>query len=360
LGKSCNENFEGDRDTYNNNETYNDLAVIKYSKYKFVLALENGIVDGYITEKLLNPLLASSIPIYAGPNDAFEIINKKRVIYIYDFTDYYDLLDYIIKVDNDDTLYNSIINEPIFIGNINLDNYEYYLKDKIMKAFGLKNKNILIKNHNNHLYNKNIDFEIKNFDYNNITNIKRYLSDFINKEDEIFFENDLPHNNLILDNIKYYLINLDTRKDRYDSSLDEFNRVGIYNVERFSAIKPSLEEIHNCNFINKINLWKNEEKYIIGASGCKMSHYQILKKALNENSNYKYICIFEDDVGIENDLLDNLSKCLNYIEKNYIDFDILFLSSNLSNKNDAIKINNNLLKLEKGLTTTGQIFKYNN
>ena len=91
-----------------------------------------------------------------------------------------------------------------------------------------------------------------------------------------------------------------------------------------------------------------------------MSHYQILKKALNENSNYKYICIFEDDICIENDLLSNLSKCFNYIENNNIDFDILFLSSNLSDKNDAIKINDNLLKLEKGLTTTAQIFKYDN
>ena len=362
LGKSCNENFEGDRSIYNENETYNDLAVIKYSKYKFVLALENGIVDGYITEKLLNPLLANSIPIYAGPFDAFEIINKKRVIYVYDFTDYYDLLEYVSKVDNNDTLYNSIIAEPIFIGNINIDNYEYYLKDKMMKALGLKNKNILIKNHSNYLYNKNIDFEIKNFDYNsiNISDIKRYLSDFINKDDEIFYENMLPHNNLILDNIKYYLINLDNRKDRYESSLSEFNKAGIYNVERFSAIKPSLEDINNCNFINKTKLWKDEEKYIIGATGCKMSHYEILKKALNENNNYKYICIFEDDIGIENDLLSNLSKCLNYIESNNIYFDILFLSSNLSDKNDAFKISNNLIKLKKGLTTTAQIFKYDN
>jgi len=360
LGKSCNDNFEGDRNIYNENETYNDLAVIKYSKYKFVLALENGIVDGYITEKLLNPLLAGSIPIYAGPNDAFEIINKKRVIYIYDFTDYYDLLDYITKVDNDDTLYNSIISEPIFVGNIHLDNYENYLQDKIMKAFGLKNKNILIKNNNSKYYNKMIDFEIKNFDYNNISNMNRYLSDFINKDDIIFYENDLYHNKLILNNIKYYLINLDSRKDRYESSLNEFNRVGINNVERFSAIKPSIEDINNCHFINKNNLWKSEEKYIIGASGCKMSHYQILKKALSENSNYKYICIFEDDIGIENDLLNNLSKCLNYIENSNIDFDILFLSSNLSDKDDAIKISDNLLKLEKGLTTTAQIFKYDN
>ena len=58
LGKSCNNtNNETDRNLYNETETYNDSAVKKYSKYKFVLALENKIIDGYITEKLINPLL---------------------------------------------------------------------------------------------------------------------------------------------------------------------------------------------------------------------------------------------------------------------------------------------------------------
>ena len=85
LGKSCSNNIYTDRGTYNENETYNDIAVKKYSDYKFVLALENGIVKGYVTEKLLNPILAHSIPIYAGPIDAFNIINKERVIYVYDF-----------------------------------------------------------------------------------------------------------------------------------------------------------------------------------------------------------------------------------------------------------------------------------
>ena len=64
----------------NNEYTYNDLAVIKYTDYKFVLALENGIDFGYLTEKLINPILANSIPIYAGPNDIFDIINSRAPI----------------------------------------------------------------------------------------------------------------------------------------------------------------------------------------------------------------------------------------------------------------------------------------
>ena len=38
-------------------------------------------------------------------------------------------------------------------------------------------------------------------------------------------------------------------------------------------------------------------------------------------------------------------------------WDILYLSSNLKKKDDAIKVNPNVLKIKKGLTTTAQIFQ---
>lgn len=105
LGKSCNLiNNKCDRFVYNDTITYNDIAVEKYSKYKFVLALENGPVNGYFTEKIINPILAGSIPIYTGTSDVFKYINKNRVIYVYDYNTYDDLLksilikNYIIKL----------------------------------------------------------------------------------------------------------------------------------------------------------------------------------------------------------------------------------------------------------------------
>ncbi len=134
LGKSCNKIVEDSRSVYTDTITYNDIAVEKYSKYKFVLALENGIEEGYFTEKILNPLLANSIPIYAGPSDVFNIINKKRIIYIYDFKNTNDLIEYIKLVDNDDDLYNSIINNDIWISDLNLDTYENYILNELKKS----------------------------------------------------------------------------------------------------------------------------------------------------------------------------------------------------------------------------------
>jgi GR25 family glycosyltransferase involved in LPS biosynthesis len=376
LGKSCSNIINDDRKLYNENLTYNDSAVKKYSNYKFVLALENGISDGYITEKIINPIIANSIPIYAGPKDAFDIINKKRVIYIYDFEDYDQLLNYIIEVDNNDELYNSIVSEKIFNSKITWNNFEEYLSNNIDKAFGFKPKNILITeqcineciSENTKIRNNKLneyDFIISAFNINNIDNkyIKQYLYSYININDKLFIEN-INYKELLneTNKIKFYIINLDSRKDKYLNTIKECNNNGIYNIERFSAIKPTYDNILGCKFIDINKLWnlkRNDINYVIGASGCKMSHYEVLKKSLTNDSSYKYICILEDDVSFEGDVLLYLNNALKYIENNSIDMDILFFASNINFKDDAIKIDNNLLKLNKGLQTTAQLFKYN-
>ena len=66
------------------------------SEYKFILAIENTIKDYYFTEKIINPILANSIPIYYGSETAFEIINKDRVIYFNDYNTIDNLIDYNI------------------------------------------------------------------------------------------------------------------------------------------------------------------------------------------------------------------------------------------------------------------------
>ena len=187
LGKSCNNVEDTDRNTYNDEITYNDLAVQKYSRFKFVLALENGIEKGYLTEKIINPILANSIPIYAGPNDIFDIINKKRIIYVYDFDNFSELNKYIENIDNNNYLYDNILSEKIFTGKITFDNFKEYLNDKIEKSLGLKSRNICINLNNNTLINyyDKIDINIDNISYNDKNTIKEYLLDFIEKDDII-------------------------------------------------------------------------------------------------------------------------------------------------------------------------------
>ena len=62
----------------------NDGAVRTYSPYKFVIAMENDFSNGYWVEKMINPILARSIPIYGGVSPEPWIaryINPSRFIY---------------------------------------------------------------------------------------------------------------------------------------------------------------------------------------------------------------------------------------------------------------------------------------
>lgn len=115
LGVSCkNIDIPNTRHVYSDTETYNDIAIQIYTDYKFVISMENKLFDGYFTEKLINPIIANSIPIYWGDSSAFQYINKKRIIYIPDYTSE-ELINLIRNIDNNDDLYNSIINENIYI-----------------------------------------------------------------------------------------------------------------------------------------------------------------------------------------------------------------------------------------------------
>lgn len=120
LGKSRNNTNEADsRQQYSDEETYMDIAVRIYSDYKFVLAIENKKQEGYFTEKMIHPLMSHSIPLYWGDDSVFLYINKKRVIYLPDYTDE-QLLKKIEEIDNNDDLYNKIIREPLFLNNNNI------------------------------------------------------------------------------------------------------------------------------------------------------------------------------------------------------------------------------------------------
>jgi hypothetical protein len=85
--------------------------------YKFTIAFENSHKSGWVTEKLTHPMLVNSIPIYIGNKDVNKEFNTKSFINYSDFKDMKDFINFIIKVDNDDTLYKKILNEPWYKDN---------------------------------------------------------------------------------------------------------------------------------------------------------------------------------------------------------------------------------------------------
>ena len=75
------------------------------SKFKFTIAVENCNTDGYITEKLTDPMFAQSVPIYDGSAGKLAPLDQDCGAVIIKDGNLDELLDRIIELDNNPTLY---------------------------------------------------------------------------------------------------------------------------------------------------------------------------------------------------------------------------------------------------------------
>ena len=130
LGKSRNQNPKIPTDRAQS--TYMDNAVEKYRPYKFVICCENKRYPGYVTEKIVNSMLANAIPIYYGAPDIAQHFNPKSFIDIGSFPSRDAAIEYIRKVDQDDNLYCSILQEPWYHNNTPS---KYFDSNYIMQYF---------------------------------------------------------------------------------------------------------------------------------------------------------------------------------------------------------------------------------
>jgi hypothetical protein len=71
------------------------------ASHRFNIAFENTETDGYITEKLTDPLLAGTIPIYWGAPDVLRDFNPDCFIHARDFQDLDALADFVLALDAD-------------------------------------------------------------------------------------------------------------------------------------------------------------------------------------------------------------------------------------------------------------------
>lgn len=95
---------------------------------------------------------------------------------------------------------------------------------------------------------------------------------------------------------KIFYINLKRDVERNDYMINQFKQFGITNYERFEAVE--------CTEVPDKSLWRNfnkqDDKYVKGSVGCRLSHLGVLKLA--KQRNYKFVMILEDDVMILTDL----------------------------------------------------------
>lgn len=316
--------------------------------YNYILKFENNceqinIIETNYYKKFYNFIKTQNYILFSKINYYYLEYDKDTIKYIDNNGFYYNLIIKYFEL----YLFNY---ENIMIDNIKIDRLE-------LKEFGLFDAELFVDK--NHL------FKLYNYKKNNIiddNNNDIYIKDIINiysKKNELpLYYTYLKYRDIIdlkiCDKIKTVVINLDDRDDRLDIIERELNKHSFYNYERFSAIK--LNEINN-DIIDENKAWKkNNNEYLLYATGCKMSHLEVLNKYKDINEDY--LLIIEDDVIFEKNVLIYLNIAL-YQLKN-IEWDILYLTTNLKNQEDAIKINTNLLKIINGYTTTAQIFKTKN
>jgi beta-1,4-galactosyltransferase 1 len=107
------------------------------SNYKFIICFENAKLDTYSTEKIVNPYLSGTIPIYWSSHHIKNIFNPESMLFLEDEseTSFQNLINKIIELDNSDEKYLEFANRPVF-KSMDYWNNNYTI-DKIAKNINL-------------------------------------------------------------------------------------------------------------------------------------------------------------------------------------------------------------------------------
>ena len=85
--------------------------------YKFAIAFENESHPGYTTEKVADPMLVDTIPIYWGDPLVGRDFDTRSFLSAHDSGSLADLVDRVVAVDRDPALHRQLLGRPWFRGN---------------------------------------------------------------------------------------------------------------------------------------------------------------------------------------------------------------------------------------------------
>jgi hypothetical protein len=102
-----------------------------FRRYKFTLAIENTIWPGYMTEKLVDPMFADSVPIYIGDPQASRSFDAASYVDFTRFASMKEMLEFVREADNDRNLYLKLLSAPFYRGNT----VPGYARDETILAF---------------------------------------------------------------------------------------------------------------------------------------------------------------------------------------------------------------------------------
>ena len=85
--------------------------------YKFTIAFENSSHPGYTTEKLTMPMGVNSLPIYWGDPLVHLDFNPRSFLNWFDYGSDEALIERVIEIDRDESLYAEYLRQPWYHGN---------------------------------------------------------------------------------------------------------------------------------------------------------------------------------------------------------------------------------------------------
>ena len=132
LGRCYNQEFNQYGSHVENNN--------KFTEFKFVIAFENKAIEGYVSEKLINPIFAGCIPVYCGAPDVAKYINPKRIINVNDFSSDEEVFNRMLEIHNDPNLFKKIVSEPALVEAPSIYNYYSFLLGKGKTYIDIYNK----------------------------------------------------------------------------------------------------------------------------------------------------------------------------------------------------------------------------
>ncbi|RHJ94927.1 glycosyltransferase family 10 domain-containing protein [Parabacteroides bouchesdurhonensis] len=108
-------------------------AKMQFQKqYKFSLAIENSRVPGYTTEKILQPFLAHSLPVYWGNPHISSDYNPNSFVDIMSFSSVEEAIEEIIRLDNDDDAYLEKATAPFWPYGDSYDDFLNHEKQRLV------------------------------------------------------------------------------------------------------------------------------------------------------------------------------------------------------------------------------------
>lgn len=94
-----------------NNMGYNIQNKLSFiSNYKFTISFENSCVPGYLTEKIVEPMLVNSLPIYWGDNLVNRDFLSDSFLQLYEVSDIRKIVEYVVFLDENNGAYLDRIN----------------------------------------------------------------------------------------------------------------------------------------------------------------------------------------------------------------------------------------------------------